>query len=91
MITEFFLSLATSVLGWLADLFPTWDDTSALDSFPAVLSTVMGWFVGLGVWVDWGILTGCVAVQMIVTLGVFSIKGLRAAASHIPFFGGSGA
>jgi len=90
VITEFFFGLATSVIGWIAGLFPEWEETEAFAGVTAVIAELFGWFVGLGIWVDWAVLSSCVALQLLVTGVVFAIKGLRAAASHIPFFGGSG-
>lgn len=90
MITEYLITLATSFVGWVAGLFPAFENPTVLDQFAGFVTTAMGWFVGLGVWVDWGVLSACVAAQMLVTLAVFSAKGLRAALAHIPLFGGAG-
>jgi hypothetical protein len=90
MISEWFLNMTATFVAWLGSLFPEWEDSTAFDSVAGLVSELFGWFVGLGVWVDWGVLSVCVALQLSVTLAAFSIKVLRGVASHIPLFGGSG-
>lgn len=91
MITEFFLNLAAGIVSWIASLFPAWTPPAEFTQLSGMVSTVMGWFVGLGVWVPWSVISTCAAVQLAVWAIALGVKTVRAAAAHIPLFGGSGA
>jgi hypothetical protein len=90
LIVEWFMQLSAGFVAWLASLFGEWEEADAFDSVAGFVAELFGWFVGLGVWVNWGVLSVCIALQLTVTLTAFSIKLLRGVAAHIPLFGGSG-
>lgn len=90
MILEWLLTIGTSVSGWIADLFPIWNVPAALSSPQSAVASVMSNFVGLGSWVSWPILIGCVAAVLGTWLVMFTIKLIRAVIAHVPQFGGAG-
>lgn len=90
MISEWFLGLMAGFVGMLGDAFGEWDPPSQLTDGAAGVNGLLQSFNGMGVWVDWTVLGGCVAVQISVWLGVLLIKLVRAIAAHVPQFGGGG-
>ena len=91
MISEWFMQLATGFMSWVASLFPAWTPPAEFTQLSGMVSTVMGWFVGLGVWVPWSLIGACVGIQLAAWAIALGVKAIRAAASHVPFVGGHGA
>lgn len=90
MISEWFLTLASTVIAWLVGLLdgitiPDWLLTLD-DSWNAVVAPLDG----VAVWVPWALVIPitllCVATYFVCLV----IKYARAIASYIPFFGGAG-
>lgn len=91
MITEWLLGLGATILAWVGSLFPAWTPPPEFTGLGGMISQLMGWFVGLGVWVPWGVLGACVGIQLAAWAIALSAKTVRAAVAHIPFVGGHGA
>jgi hypothetical protein len=47
-------------------------------------------FDGVGVWAPWPLVLACVAIALATWVIGVTVKTIRAVASYIPFFGGSG-
>lgn len=77
-------------VGMLGDTFGPWEPPAQLTDGAAGVNDVLQSFTGMGVWVEWPVLAGCVAVQVGVWLSVLLIKLARAIAAHVPAFGGAG-
>lgn len=90
MISEWFLNLAAGFVQWLAGLFGEWTPPEQLTDMAGSAGYLVGQFASLGVWVEWPVLIGCVAVSVGVWAVVVGIKLLRAVVAHIPAIGGSG-
>lgn len=90
MISEFFLGLAQQFVTWLAGLFGTWTPPQQLTDMATGVSDLVTTFASLGVWVDWGVLGGCVTAAVAAWGIVLGIKVVRAVAAHIPAIGGAG-
>lgn len=90
MIVEWLVGLATSVAGWIADLFGEWTPPPELTGMVDGVRDFLAGMVGLGVWINWPVLAGCVAVAVTAWSSVLVIKLARAVAAHIPLFGGAG-
>jgi hypothetical protein len=91
VISEWFLQMGATILAWVGSLFPAWTPPAEFTQMGGLVSQAMGWFVGLGVWVPWSVLTACVTVQLAAWALTLSAKTVRAAVAHIPFVGGHGA
>jgi hypothetical protein len=90
VISEFFMQLAVGFLSWIGDLFPVWTPPTEFRTFQTIMSGLVEGFVSVGVWIPWSVIGACFAVQVVVWGLVFAIKGLRAAAAHVPMIGGAG-
>jgi hypothetical protein len=90
VISEWFVTLFQGLIAWVGDLFPSWDPPAAMLGLASTMQGLMDAFVGLGVWVDWGVLSTCVGIQVSTWLIVLGIKLIRAVVAHIPEFGGAG-
>lgn len=90
MITEWFISLMAGFVGMLGDAFGEWTPPAELVDASTGVSDVLANFNGMGVWVNWTILTACVVIQLATWATVVGIKVLRALAAHIPQIGGAG-
>lgn len=90
MITEWFVSIGTSVAAWFATIFPTWDIPASMTNPGGVIAGIWANFNGLSPWVNWAVLTAVVVGVLGTYLVMFTIKLVRAIASYLPFFGGAG-
>lgn len=90
MISEFFLTLAAGFVSWLGSLFGEWEPPPELVDMATGANDLVMQFASLGVWVDWGVIAGCVAASVATWAIVLGIKVLRALAAHIPVIGGAG-
>lgn len=90
MISEWFLSMASGFVTFIAGLFGEWTPPTQLTDATGALQAVMGTFVGLGVWVDWGVLGACVTASLAAWAVVVGIKLIRALLAHVPQIGGAG-
>lgn len=90
MISEFFMGLATNFVVWLAGLFGSWTPPeqllNAVDAVDGFLSGVSG----VGVWVDWAVLSACLVASSTTFGIVLSVRVILRLASHVPLFGGAG-
>lgn len=90
MIINWIIDVALGFVAWLGSLFPVWDIPPALAAPGTLVNQVMGSFLGLGAWVDWGVL-GAVAIAVVGTwLVMFGVKLVMKLVSYLPFVGGSG-
>lgn len=90
MIVEFFMGLGAAFSEWIAGLFGEWDIPDFLVNLDDMINEILDNLDGVAVWVDWGFILICV-LAVIGVWGVgLAVKGVRAIAAHIPFFGGSG-
>ena len=64
MISEFFVNLAVGFVQWLAGLFGTWTPPTQLTQMATSANGLVATFSSLGVWVDWGVLGGCVTAAI---------------------------
>lgn len=90
MISEWFLGLMAGFVGMLGDAFGPWEPPKQLTDGADGVNGVLQSFTGMGVWVEWPVLSACVAVQVGVWLTVLVIKLVRAIAAHVPAVGGAG-
>jgi hypothetical protein len=90
VITDAVLSAALGVWTWLGSLFPHVDLPSWFVDFGATVNGFFTQFAGLGAWAPWPLLGACAALSLLVWVVCIVVKGLRAVASYIPFFGGAG-
>lgn len=90
MISEFFVTLFGSVVGWIADLLGPWNPPPELLDASKSVNGLIHSFAGMGAWVNWTVLGACVAAAVGTWLVVVGIKLVRAVLAHIPAFGGAG-
>jgi len=90
VITEWFLTLMADFVGMLADAFGPWTPPSELVNATSGANSALANMQGVGVWVNWPVLMGCIATSVAVWGGVLVIKLVRAIAAHVPQFGGGG-
>lgn len=89
MITEWLISIGTSVAGWFGGLFPTDDPPSWFVGLSSSFNSITSQF-DAGSWVSWTIPVTVTGSVLAVWLTMFGIKAVRAIASYLPFFGGAG-
>jgi len=88
VITEWLISVATSIAGWLVGLLPTWTVPSQITGFDDTLNEFIGGFGGLGVWVPWALVVICVGISVGAWLIGVGVKALRWVVGLIPTMGG---
>lgn len=90
MIIEWLVAVGEGFIGWLTGLMPEWDPPAWFIAFDEQVNGVFATLDGLGAWIDWVLLLVVVGLALATWLTCLSIKALRAVASYVPFFGGSG-
>lgn len=90
MITEWFISIGTTIATWFANLFPDWTPPAFLVNLGDTINSTVSNLSGVAVWVDWGTEMTIAGVVTAVWISTFGVKIVRALASYIPFVGGSG-
>lgn len=90
MIVEKLLDLVGWIVGAVADLFGPWTPPDELVDASKSINGLLTNMAGLGAWMNWGVLAGCVATATAAWGVVVGIKLVRAIAAHIPFLGGAG-
>lgn len=93
MIVEWFVAIGAGIAEFFAGLMPGPDEFVLPPELVGIDQTVSDFFdgfSGLGVWVPWVLLAGCISIAVTAWLLGIGIKVLRTIASHVPFFGGSG-
>lgn len=87
---EWFLDIGAGFVAWLVSLFPSWDVPVWFSDFGSLVTDVTAGLSGLGAWVAWDVLNGCI-VAVLGSWVIFStIKLVRVGAGHIPGVGGNG-
>lgn len=91
MIIEWLVGVAMGIATWFTGLFATdWEVPTFLSGLDNTLNSVFANISGVSVWADWGFIIAVVLVVVSTWAVGLSVKVVRAIASHIPFFGGSG-
>lgn len=90
MISEFFLGIFGWIVTALADLMGPWTPPAELVEASTRVNDLLASMAGLGAWVNWPVLIGCVAVSVGVWAVVVGIKLVRAIVAHVPMVGGAG-
>lgn len=91
MITEFFITLGTTIGGWFFDWIPDLDsaETLVVDASNS-LGPVLAGAGALGPWLPWDVLVGTFLIVISIYVAMFLAKiGLKVA-GFIPFIGGTG-
>lgn len=87
---EWFLDVGAGFVAWLVALFPKWIPPAWFSDFGTLISNVTNGLSGLGAWVAWDVLNGCI-LAVLGSWVIFSgIKLARVAAGHVPGVGGNG-
>lgn len=89
MIIEWILEVSAAFNEWFATLFPP-VDLPFNPAQPVDLDPMIGWVVGIGFWVDFGLLAGIAAAAAGIWVAFLGTKAVRALVAHVPFFGGRG-
>ena len=90
VVVEWFLNLGSGFVAWLVSLLPVWPVPSWFSTIGTVVSAVTTGLSGLGAWVAWDVVNGCI-VAVIGSWVIFSgLKLARVAAGHVPAVGGNG-
>ena len=90
MIVEWFLSVAADFVEWLVGLLPAWEVPAWFLDVGTTISNVTDKLDGLGVWVQWDVLNGCLQAVLGAWVLFAGIKLVRAALGHAPGVGGNG-
>lgn len=90
MIVEWFVSLASGFVGWLATLFPVLDLPPELVNADEGFNQVMALGDGLGAFVNWTVVGILAGIPITIWIGGLLLRAARVGLSHIPFFGGRG-
>lgn len=90
MITEWFLNLSATFMGWFGGLFDGFELPDWLVNLDDFWNKVADPIDGLAVWVPWTLVIGALVVCVSTYFVCLVIKYARAIASYIPFFGGAG-
>lgn len=89
MVTEWFISIGTTIAQWGIGLFGNWELPDWLLGLQGMLAQLWASVVGLGAWIDWGFIS-TVALSVIGLWGVvFLVKGVRWLVGWLPTMGGS--
>lgn len=89
MITEWLVSIGTSVAVWFVGLFPELPEDT-MDGATLGISTLAGLVGSMSVWVNWLAVIAQVTLVMGFYFAFLAVKVLRQLFAHVPFFGGSG-
>lgn len=90
MVVEAILGFVAWFIGLIGSAFPDWEPPVELTQISGMVADLMGRFGGLSAWVEWPVLTGCIAVSLATWAAVAGLKLIRAIAAHVPALGGSG-
>jgi len=90
MIVDWFMDLSVTIVEWIAGLFPEAVIPEWFTSMGLMLSGLLGGLSGMGVWVNWVVVGGCVTSVLASWLFFSNVKLVRVAAGHVPQFGGNG-
>ena len=90
MIADWFIQLASVVLGWALDTFPPFDDSGIVITAENFFLPWLGGIHELGVWMPWNALRICVPIVMTVYLVSLLARFFRVILGHIPLIGGNG-
>lgn len=91
MIVEWFMSLASTVWGWIAGFFPAIsDDQGVIITAQNFFSTIASGAGLLGAWIPWLTVSLCLAVVVPVYLAAMTVRLVRAILGHVPLIGGNG-
>lgn len=90
MIIEWLIQVAGNVVVWLADVFPEWEIPEWFLDPQGPMRIALEGYMGLGVWIDWGVLGTCLLASGGAFLAGGGLKIFRSLLSHLPFIGGNG-
>lgn len=90
MIIEFLIGVAANVVDWLAGTINGWAPDAWFTDLGERINDVTSSLDGLGVWVDWLVIGGCVVAVLGAWTLFGNVKLTRVAASHVPLVGGGG-
>lgn len=88
MIVDWIVQVAVSFWGWVVDLLPDWTMPAELVNADDTVKGLFSSVNGLGVWVNWPVVTVLAAIPPAAWVLMISWKGGRMAFSHLPFVGG---
>ena len=85
MITDFFITTWTGMVGWVTGLLPAFDQSTTNIGLMGILQPVAVGATGLGAWIPWGVL----AIEAPIVIGMYvGSLVLRAIKSLIPTISG---
>lgn len=93
MIIEWILNLAAGFIETVTAPPPgvdEWEIPAWVEDFDSFFNTVFAGMDGLSAWIDWPITLAVVSLSVTTWLLFVGLKTVRAIASYLPFFGGSG-
>lgn len=90
MIVEWFMSVASGFAGWLATLFPEFEEASWMTDPLGPLYGTLTFLSSLGTWVDIVAIAGIGGFVLSLYGVAYLIKLIRVLIAHVPFFGGRG-
>lgn len=90
MVIEALSAFAAGFVEWLATLFPVWNVPSFMAGAGSGLVGLLASFSGFGAWVDFAVLTACIAATVGTWLACFVFKLILKIVAFVPFVGGTG-
>jgi hypothetical protein len=91
MIIEWLMQLVGGVVDWLTSLFPPVLIPADIENLDSTLTGLINDnSAGLAPFIDFGFIGSVIGIPLAIWGAAVLIKAIRAAAAHIPFFGGRG-
>lgn len=91
MISEFFITLGTTIGSWFLDWFPDLESAERMTVEASNhLGVVMAGAGALGAWLPWDVLVGTFGICIALYVSMFLAKIGMKILSHVPFVGGNG-
>lgn len=91
MITEWLVMQGVMISEFMAGLFPAWSPPEWFQDPSGLAAQITQFVTGMGAWVPLSFISGVVGVVFASWAVTALVRLLRAVASHVPQFGGSGA
>ena len=90
VIIEALSLFAAGFVEWIATLFPAWNVPAFMAGAGSGLVNLLASFAGFGAWVDFTVLTACIAATGATFAACFIFKLVLKIVAFIPFVGGTG-
>lgn len=90
MITDALLRSGVAIVTFLTGLLPTWSPWPWFVDLGSTVNGLTSALSGLGVWINWPVVGGCVTAVLGSWVLFAQLKLLRVGIGHIPGVGGNG-